>query len=114
MYLTVADACDGRCLGRKEPDASKWHTTLVRDRSAKELKRMRYTCLVFLLGLVLPAADALAQQAGSLCTMTVQQPAAGPRGQAPPAGGAGAGGGGARAGPAGPNAAAEPAALPKL
>jgi len=49
---------------------------------------MRYTCLVFLLGLVLPAADALAQQAGSLCTMTVQQPAAGPRGQAPPVGGA--------------------------
>ena len=75
---------------------------------------MRYTCLVFLLGLVLPAADALAQQAGSLCTMTVQQPAAGPRGQAPPAGGAGAGRGGARGGPAGPNAAAEPAALPKL
>src|SRR5215471_11658336 len=75
---------------------------------------MRYTCLVFLLGLVLSAADALAQQAGSLCTMTVQQPAAGPRGQAPPAGGAEAGRGGARGGPAGPNAGAEPAALPKL
>jgi len=73
---------------------------------------MRYICLVFLLGLVLPVADALAQQAGSLCTMTVQQPAAAPRGQAPPPGGAGRGG--ARGGPAVPNAAAEPAALPKL
>jgi cyclase len=74
---------------------------------------MRYTNLIFLLGLVLPGSDALAQQAGSLCTMTVQQPAAALRGQAPPGGGGG-GRGGARGGPAGPNAAADPAALPKL
>src|SRR5262245_39861092 len=77
---------------------------------------MRHTliisCLVFLLRFMLPCADALAQQAKSLCTRRRQRPAAAGRGQAPPAGAAG--GGGARGAAAVPEAAAEPAALPKL
>jgi len=56
-----------------------------------------------LLLLLLGCADGLAQQ-NSLCTMTVQQPAATGRGQAPPAG--------ARGAP--PNAAAQPAGRPNL
>ena len=79
---------------------------------------MRYTqiiaCLVFLLVLMPYGADALAQQATSFCTMSVQLPAAAGRGQAPPAGAAGAGRGGARGAAAVPNAATQPAALPKL
>ena len=78
--------------------------------------RMRHTqiisCLVSLLVVMSARADALAQQANSLCTMSVQLPAAAGRGQAPPAGAAG--GGGVRGAAAVPNAAAEPAALPKL
>jgi glyoxylase-like metal-dependent hydrolase (beta-lactamase superfamily II) len=66
--------------------------------------------LVFLL---MFGADAMAQQI-SLCTMTVQLPAPVGRGQAPPVGGAGAGRGGARGAAAVPNAAAQPAALPRL
>jgi cyclase len=69
-------------------------------------------CLILLL-LLMPFADASAQQANSLCTMTVQQPAPAGRGQAPPVGAPGARGGGRGAAPV-PNAAADPAALPKL
>src|SRR5262249_19831886 len=76
----------------------------------KELRGMRYAHLVFLLGLLLPGADALAQQ--GLCTTSVQLPASGGRGQAPPAGAAG--GGGARGAAAVANATVEPATLPKL
>ena len=74
------------------------------------LRRGAFGCLVFLLML---CVDAMAQQS-SLCTMTVQLPPAAGRGQAPPAGGPGVGRGGARGAAAVPNAAAEPAALPKL
>src|SRR5262245_18818422 len=100
----------------------------VRDRSAKELKRMKYTnleampvrrtafaCLGFVLVLVLSNVDGLAQQApspiapaNSLCTMTVQVPATAGRGQAPPAGPGGAGRGGERGG------ATQPPGPPKL
>jgi glyoxylase-like metal-dependent hydrolase (beta-lactamase superfamily II) len=59
-----------------------------------------------------PGADA--QQANGLCTMTVQLPPAAGRGQAPPAGGGGPGRGSARGVAPVPNAAADPAALPKL
>jgi cyclase len=66
---------------------------------------MRYTpiiaCLVFLLVLMAPGADALAQQAGSLCTMSVQLPPAGGRG-------------GARGAGSVPNVPAQPPAQPKL
>ena len=101
---------------------------LVRDRSAKELKRVKYinmdampvrriafACLGFGLILVLSNVDALAAQApspiapaNSLCTMTVQVPPAAGRGQARPAGPGGAGRGGERGG------AAQPPGLPKL
>jgi glyoxylase-like metal-dependent hydrolase (beta-lactamase superfamily II) len=66
--------------------------------------------LVFLIVL---SAEAMAQQ-NSLCTMTVQLPAAAGRGQAPPAGAPGAGRGGARGGAAAPNAGAQPGSLPTL
>src|SRR5215813_641114 len=85
------------------------------------LQRSGFECLLFLLTVVVPYADALAEQAqsavapaSSLCTMTVQLPAASARGQAPPAGAAGAGRGGARGAGAVPDAAAQPAGLPKL
>src|SRR5262245_64070081 len=76
-------------------------------------------CLGFLI-LVVPDADALAQQAqsalapaNSLCTMTVQVPAAAGRGQAAPAAPGGAGRG-ERGAAAVPNATGQPAGLPKL
>jgi cyclase len=85
------------------------------------LQRSSFACLVFLITVAVPCADPLAQQAqsalgpaSSLCTMTVQLPAATARGQAPPAGAAAAGRGGARGAGAVPDAAAQPAALPKL
>jgi glyoxylase-like metal-dependent hydrolase (beta-lactamase superfamily II) len=72
---------------------------------------MRYLQMcVFLLVL---GADAMAQP-NSLCTMTVQLPAAAGRGQAPPAGAAGVGRGGARGGAAAPNAGGQATGLPRL
>jgi glyoxylase-like metal-dependent hydrolase (beta-lactamase superfamily II) len=62
------------------------------------------------------SGEAMAQQ-NSLCTMSVQLPATGPRGQGPPPGAAGAGRGGPRgAVPVAnaPNAGAQPAGLPRL
>jgi cyclase len=79
---------------------------------------MRYaqiaTSLVFLLILVFSGADAVAQQANSLCTVTVQLPAAAGRGQAPPVGAPSAGRGGARGGAFAPNAGAQQGSLPTL
>src|SRR5262245_27318051 len=68
---------------------------------------MRNLHLVFLLVLMALCADAFAQQSNSLCTTTVQVPAAGgARG--------GGGGGGARGAGGSPNAPAQPPALPNL
>src|SRR5262245_27333164 len=85
------------------------------------VRRTAFACLGLLLGLVLSTTDALAQQAppalapgNSFCTMTVQVPPGAGRGPAPPAGPGGAGRGGERGGAAVPNAAAQPAGLPKL
>lgn len=81
---------------------------------------MRYPQIIvffaLLFVLIPPGAEALAQQANSLCTTTVQQPPATGRGQAPlqGAGAVGAGRGGARGAAAAPNAAGGPAVLPNL
>ena len=81
------------------------------------MQRGAFTFFCVLLGLGLPGADALAQQArpaltpgNSFCTTSVQLPAAPGRGQAPPGGEAGAGRGGGRGAPP----AVQPADLPKL